>query len=54
MPAKKMTPARTKKMEKIVKGMKKNKSDFAKRYGKRAEEVMYATATKMATKPKKK
>jgi len=34
--------------EKYVKGMKKNKSDFKKRYGKDAEAVMYATATKMA------
>ena len=34
--------------ERIVKGMKKNKSDFKKRYGKDAEAVMYATATKMA------
>jgi len=54
MPAKKMTPARKKTMEKIVKGMKKSAKDFAKRYGSRAKEVMYATATKMATKPKKK
>jgi len=37
-----------KKKEKYVKGMKKNKSDFTKRYGKDAEAVMYATATKMA------
>ena len=36
--------------EKYVKGMKKNKSDFKKRYGKDAEAVMYATATKMAKK----
>jgi hypothetical protein len=34
--------------EDIVKGMKKNKSDFKKRYGDEAEAVMYATATKMA------
>lgn len=34
--------------EKYVKGMKKNKKDFKKRYGKDAEAVMYATATKMA------
>ena len=34
--------------EDIVKGMKKNKPDFKKRYGDEAEAVMYATATKMA------
>lgn len=34
--------------EHYVKGMKKNKKDFKKRYGKDAEAVMYATATKMA------
>jgi len=38
------------KKEKIVKGMKKNKDDFKKRYGKDAEAVMYATATKNAKK----
>ncbi len=32
----------------IVKGMKKAKGDFKKRYGKDAEAVMYATATKRA------
>ena len=37
-----------KKKEKYVKGMKKNKGDFKDRYGKDAEAVMYATATKMA------
>jgi hypothetical protein len=36
------------KKEKYVKGMKKAKGDFKKRYGKDAEAVMYATATKMA------
>ena len=36
--------------EKYVKGMKKAKGDFKKRYGKDAEAVMYATATKMAKK----
>ena len=39
-----------KKREKYVKGMKKVKGDFGKRYGDRGEEVMYATATKMAKK----
>lgn len=34
--------------EDYVKGMKKNKKDFKKRYGDDAESVMYATATKMA------
>ena len=34
--------------EDYVKGMKKSKKDFKKRYGKDAESVMYATATKMA------
>ena len=38
------------KREKYVKGMKKAKGDFKKRYGKDAEAVMYATATKMAKK----
>lgn len=38
------------KKEKYVKGMKKVKGDFEKRYGKRGEEVMHATATKMAKK----
>ena len=36
--------------EKIVKSMKKNFKDFRKRYGARAKDVMYATATKMAMK----
>jgi hypothetical protein len=36
--------------ERIVKGMKKNKSDFKDRYGDDAEAVMYATATKNAKK----
>ena len=39
-----------KEKEKIVKGMKGKKSDFEKRYPGRGEEVMYATATKMAKK----
>jgi hypothetical protein len=41
------------KREKIVKGMKKNKAGFKKRYGKDAEAVMYATATKNAMKDDK-
>lgn len=36
------------KKERIVKGMKKNKSDFKDRYGDDAQAVMYATATKNA------
>ena len=39
-----------KEKERIVKGMKKAKGDFKDRYGKDAEAVMYATATKMAKK----
>jgi hypothetical protein len=38
------------KKEKYVKGMKKVKGDFKKKYGDKGEEVMYATATKMAKK----
>jgi hypothetical protein len=34
--------------EEIVKSMKKGKAGFVKRYGERAKEVMYATATKRA------
>lgn len=45
---KKLTGAETKKREKLVKGMKKSKKDFKKRYGKEAEQVMYATATARA------
>ena len=43
-----MTKGEMNKREKIVKGMKKNKAGFKKRYGKDAEAVMYATATKQA------
>jgi hypothetical protein len=47
----KLKKAEMDKREKYVKGMKKVKGDFEKRYGKdRGEEVMYATATKMAKK----
>lgn len=38
------------KKEKYVKGMKKASGEFKKRYGERGEEVMHATATKMAKK----
>ena len=43
-----MTKGEMSKREKIVKGMKKDKAGFKKRYGKDAEAVMYATATKQA------
>lgn len=43
-----MSQAEKDKAEDIVKGMKKNASDFRKRYGKDAKSVMYATANKMA------
>ena len=45
-----MTKSEKSKREKIVKGMKKDKAGFKKRYGKDAEAVMYATATKQAMK----
>lgn len=38
------------KKEKYFKGMKKAKGEFNKRYGEKGEEVMHATATKMAKK----
>ena len=43
-----LTAAETKKKEEIVKSMKKGLSGFKSRYGDRAKEVMYATATKQA------
>lgn len=45
-----LTKGEEDKREKYVKGMKKAKGDFKDRYGKDAEAVMYATATKMAKK----
>jgi len=45
-----MSPAQMKKREEIVKSMKKKMPDFQKKYGDRAKDVMYATATKMAMK----
>ena len=45
---KSLTKGEARKKETIVKGMKKNTSDFVKRYGKDAESVMHATAAKMA------
>ena len=46
----KLSKGEEKTREKYVKGMKKSRGDFEKRYGKDAESVMYATATKMAKK----
>ena len=43
-----MTDAQMKKREDIVKGMKDKISEFKKKYGERWQEVMYATATKLA------
>jgi len=40
--------AANKKAEEIVTAMKRNKSDFVKRYGDEAKSVMYATANKMS------
>jgi hypothetical protein len=45
-----MTDAEMEKKEDIVKGMKKGMKGFKERYGERAKEVMYATATKQAMK----
>lgn len=47
---KEMTDAEMAKREKIVKGMKKSLAGFKQRYGARAKDVMYATATKQAMK----
>lgn len=47
---KKLTKAEKKKKEEIVKSMKKDMPDMKKRYGKKAKEVAYATATKIAKK----
>ena len=44
----KMTDAEMDKREKIVKKLKRKKDEFKSRYGKDAENVMYATATKLA------
>jgi len=45
-----MTEPEMKKKEEIVKSMKKNIAGFKERYGERAKNVMYATATKNAMK----
>lgn len=46
----KMTDAQMKKREDIVLGMKDQIPEFKKKYGDRWEDVMYATATKLAMK----
>lgn len=46
----KLTGVETGKKEKYVMSLKKKMGGFKKRYGERAKEVMYATATKMAKK----
>ena len=46
----KMTSSQEKKREEIVLKLKKKKDEFKERYGDKWEEVMYATATKMAMK----
>ena len=50
MQERKLTKKETKAKERIVKDLKGAKADFKKRYGKDAEAVMYATATKRAKK----
>jgi len=48
-----MTPEQEKKREEIVMALKKKMPEFEAKYGDRAKEVMYATATKMAMKEEK-
>lgn len=48
IPKRGLSPAEKRNKEDIVKGMKKNKTDFMKRYGRDHEAVMHATATKLA------
>lgn len=45
---KELTKDETSEKEKVVKGMKKNIKGFREKYGDDAENVMYATATKIA------
>jgi hypothetical protein len=45
-----MTPAQKKKREEIVMSLKDKMDEFKSRYGDKAKDVMYATATKMAMK----
>lgn len=46
----KLSPEEEGKKEKYVKGMKSKSGEFKKRYGEKGEQVMHATATKMAKK----
>jgi hypothetical protein len=50
---KKLSKAETAKKEKFVKGMKKKFGSFKSKYGERAKDVMYGTATAMAKKSAK-
>ena len=45
-----MTDAQMKKREEIVMSLKKKMPEFKDKYGDKAKDVMYATATKMAMK----
>jgi hypothetical protein len=45
-----MTPAQKKKREEIVMSLKSKMDEFKSRYGDKAKDVMYTTATKMAMK----
>ena len=49
---KKLTKPESEEKERLVKGMKTDASDFEKRYPGRGEQVMHATATKLAKKRK--
>ena len=48
-----LTPEELKIREKIVMGMKKNKSKLVKKFGKDAEKIIYGRATNMARKKSK-
>tara|TARA_Y100000592_G_scaffold15861_1_gene23355 strand:+ start:2085 stop:2675 length:591 start_codon:yes stop_codon:yes gene_type:complete len=50
MSERELTDSEEDEKEDIVKGMKKNKKDFKKRYGKDAESVMHGAATNIAKK----
>ena len=50
MDERELSKGETAEKERIVKGMKKSLAGFKSRYGERAKEVMYATATKQAKK----
>ena len=47
-----LTKPESEEKERLVKGMKTDASDFEKRYPGRGEQVMHATATKLAKKRK--